>query len=200
MRAVAGDTFVHGASEGRLRPGADAGLRIGRDVGRIEYAERRCAWDSHRRISGRLWQCGTLRNSRRRRVPRPSRSDPARSFAAGAARSVRSPAARPARRSPGGPRHPSAKAPISSFLNTDIVEALLTGSLRAGAPIVVSDTSLCTKCASGRRPAQTRLIATSMLPRVAREYGHIRSASFTMACANSRSTPGRLTLRLARRK
>src|SRR5262249_52142389 len=31
---------MHGASESRLRPSADAGLRIGRDVGRIDHAER----------------------------------------------------------------------------------------------------------------------------------------------------------------
>ena len=47
---------------------------------------------------------------------------------------------------------------------------------------------------------QTRLIATSMLPRVAFEYGHIRCASLTIVRANSRSTPGRLTSRRARKK
>src|SRR5262245_51888792 len=41
MRAVARDALVHGPPEGRLRPIADAGLRIGRDVGRIEDAEWR---------------------------------------------------------------------------------------------------------------------------------------------------------------
>src|SRR6516165_9843968 len=30
---------MHGAPEGRLRPAADAGIRIGRDVGRIDHAE-----------------------------------------------------------------------------------------------------------------------------------------------------------------
>ena len=40
MRAVACDAFMHGAREGRLRPCADAGLWIGRDVGRIDHAER----------------------------------------------------------------------------------------------------------------------------------------------------------------
>src|ERR1043166_3568460 len=33
---------MHGAPEGRLRPGADAGLWIGRDIGRIEHTERCC--------------------------------------------------------------------------------------------------------------------------------------------------------------
>src|SRR5260370_1180774 len=49
-------------------------------------------------------------------------------------------------------------------------------------------------------PAQTRLITTSILPRVALEYGHVWSASSTRAWATSRSTPGRLTLRRARSK
>lgn len=34
-------------------------------------------------------------------------------------------------------------------------------------------------------PAQTTLIATSTLPRVAREYGQIWCASFTMGCAKA---------------
>src|SRR5262245_51908358 len=33
---------MHGAPEGSLRPGADAGFRVGRDVGRVEHAERGC--------------------------------------------------------------------------------------------------------------------------------------------------------------
>src|ERR1700754_662874 len=33
---------MHGAPEGCFRPGADAGLRIGRDVGGIKQAERSC--------------------------------------------------------------------------------------------------------------------------------------------------------------
>src|SRR5262249_33727977 len=33
---------MHGAPEGRLRPGADASLRIGCDVGRVHHAERGC--------------------------------------------------------------------------------------------------------------------------------------------------------------
>ena len=50
MRAVARDPFVHGAPKGRLRPGADAALRIGRDVGRIERAE----WGCEREAAGEL--------------------------------------------------------------------------------------------------------------------------------------------------
>src|SRR5215813_5697831 len=33
---------MHGAPEGCLRPRADAGCRIGRDVGRVDHAERGC--------------------------------------------------------------------------------------------------------------------------------------------------------------
>src|SRR5262245_4356666 len=33
---------MHGTPEGRLRPAADAGFRIGRDVGRVDHAERGC--------------------------------------------------------------------------------------------------------------------------------------------------------------
>src|SRR5215831_17620610 len=51
---------MHGASEGRLRPGADAGLRIGRDIGRIDHAERSChrvaaseLFAALRRVTGR---------------------------------------------------------------------------------------------------------------------------------------------------
>src|SRR5215475_10956662 len=33
---------MHGTHEGRLRPGADAGFRVGRDVGRVDHAERGC--------------------------------------------------------------------------------------------------------------------------------------------------------------
>jgi len=50
------------------------------------------------------------------------------------------------------------------------------------------------------QPAQTSLIATSMLPRVALEYGQIWSASSSSAWATSRARPGRLTLRRALRK
>src|SRR5215470_9794944 len=46
---------MHGARECRLRPGADAGLRIGRDVGRIDHAE----WSCHRVAAREL--CATLR-------------------------------------------------------------------------------------------------------------------------------------------
>ena len=42
MRAVARDAFTGCAREGRFRPGADAGLRVGRDVGRIDHAKRGC--------------------------------------------------------------------------------------------------------------------------------------------------------------
>jgi hypothetical protein len=41
MATPAIDTLAHGASEGLFRPPADAGLGIGRDVGRIDRAERR---------------------------------------------------------------------------------------------------------------------------------------------------------------
>ena len=41
MATFAVDAFAHGASEGLFRPAADAGLGIGRDVGRIDRAERR---------------------------------------------------------------------------------------------------------------------------------------------------------------
>src|SRR5258708_2595431 len=46
--------------------------------------------------------------------------------------------------------------------------------------------------AEGHRcsPAQTRLIVTSMLPRVALEYGQIWCASSARAWATSRATPG----------
>src|SRR5262245_39224264 len=33
---------MHGPPEGRLRPAADAGFRVGRDVGRVDHAERGC--------------------------------------------------------------------------------------------------------------------------------------------------------------
>src|SRR5215470_16242305 len=33
---------MHGTPEGRLRPGADAGFRVGRDVGRVDHAEGGC--------------------------------------------------------------------------------------------------------------------------------------------------------------
>src|SRR5262245_22830889 len=46
---------------------------------------------------------------------------------------------------------------------------------------------------------QTTLIWTSMLPRVALEYGHVWCAASTRALPTSRSRPGRLTLRRARR-
>lgn len=49
-------------------------------------------------------------------------------------------------------------------------------------------------------PAQTRLIATSMLPWVALEYGHVWCAASTRAYATLRSKPDRLTLRRAWRK
>ena len=49
-------------------------------------------------------------------------------------------------------------------------------------------------------PAQTRLTTTSILPRVALEYGHVWCASSTRARATSRSTLGRLTWRRAWRK
>src|SRR5712691_1988969 len=42
MPAVARDAFMHGAPEGRFGPCADAGLRIGRDIGRIDHAKRSC--------------------------------------------------------------------------------------------------------------------------------------------------------------
>ena len=45
----------------------------------------------------------------------------------------------------------------------------------------------------------TTLIVTSMLPRVAREYGHTWCAASTSAWAAWRSMPGRLTLRRAAR-
>src|SRR5262249_3814294 len=45
---------------------------------------------------------------------------------------------------------------------------------------------------------QTRLMATSMLPRVAIEYGQIWCASPTRNWATARSTPGTLTLSRAR--
>src|SRR6266403_793298 len=48
-------------------------------------------------------------------------------------------------------------------------------------------------------PAQTTLIVTSMLPRVAWEYGHTWCAASTRAWAAWRSIPGRLTLRRAAR-
>ena len=47
---------------------------------------------------------------------------------------------------------------------------------------------------------QTRLMVTSMLPRVALEYGQVWCAASTSFCATSRSRPGRLTLSRARRK
>ena len=52
---------MHGAPEGRLRPGADAGLRIGRDVGRIDRAERGC----HLVTAGELLAalCGVTRRA-----------------------------------------------------------------------------------------------------------------------------------------
>jgi hypothetical protein len=46
----------------------------------------------------------------------------------------------------------------------------------------------------------TRLIATSILPRVAFEYGHISSAACTIASAASRARPGMLTLMRTWRK
>ena len=52
---------------------------------------------------------------------------------------------------------------------------------------------------SVRPPVQRTLIVTSMLPRVAREYGHIWCAASTSAWAAWRSMPGRLTLRRAAR-
>src|SRR4030095_12152809 len=42
MRTVARDAFMHRTPERCLRPGPDPGLRIGRDVGRIDDAERSC--------------------------------------------------------------------------------------------------------------------------------------------------------------
>src|SRR5882757_2552186 len=48
--------------------------------------------------------------------------------------------------------------------------------------------------------AHATLIATSIFPRVALEYGHVWCAAFTKAWATPRSTPGKLTLRRARRK
>jgi hypothetical protein len=41
MATLAIDALAHGASEGFSRPAADAGLGIGRDVGRIDCAKRR---------------------------------------------------------------------------------------------------------------------------------------------------------------
>src|SRR5579862_4470364 len=41
MPAVAMDAFAHGALEGGVRPAADAGLDVGRDVGAVDEAERR---------------------------------------------------------------------------------------------------------------------------------------------------------------
>lgn len=40
MRTIAGDAFVHGPHECRLGPAADSAIRVGRDVGRIDDAER----------------------------------------------------------------------------------------------------------------------------------------------------------------
>src|ERR1700722_5996310 len=42
--AVAVDAFAHGALKGRVRPVADAGLDIGRDIGAVDRAERRFDW------------------------------------------------------------------------------------------------------------------------------------------------------------
>jgi hypothetical protein len=47
---------------------------------------------------------------------------------------------------------------------------------------------------------QTSVVSTSILPCVALEYGQILCAASTSSCATSRSTPGTLTLRRARRK
>ena len=47
---------------------------------------------------------------------------------------------------------------------------------------------------------QTSVILTSMLPRVALEYGQMPCAASTSSRARSRSTPGTLTLRRARKK
>src|SRR4029453_2620475 len=44
MRAVSGDAFAHCASKGRLRPCADAGFRIRRDVRGVKHAEGRRHW------------------------------------------------------------------------------------------------------------------------------------------------------------
>jgi len=41
MVAVAMDALAHGALKGGIGPVADAGLGIGRDVGRVDRAERR---------------------------------------------------------------------------------------------------------------------------------------------------------------
>ena len=50
MPALAIDAGAHGAPKGRFRPAADAGLRIGRDVGREHRAERR----RHRQAAGEI--------------------------------------------------------------------------------------------------------------------------------------------------
>ena len=61
-------------------------------------------------------------------------------------------------------------------------------------PIIGTSCPLDTGRTSVIGPAQTRLIATSMLPRVALEYGHVWCAASTRAWATLRSKPGRLTL------
>src|ERR1700686_1285545 len=49
VRAVLCDTFVHSASKCCLRPGADTGLRIRRDIGRVDHAE----WCPHGITTGK---------------------------------------------------------------------------------------------------------------------------------------------------
>src|SRR5882762_5160176 len=62
-----------------------------------------------------------------------------------------------------------------------------------------ADAILVNRSATG--PAYTTLSVTSILPRVALEYAHVASCvASTMACATSRSKPGKLTLNRAWRK
>jgi hypothetical protein len=57
MRSVARDAFAHGADECRLRPDADAVLRIGRDIGRIERAVLRGETETASEVLRRgVWQ------------------------------------------------------------------------------------------------------------------------------------------------
>src|SRR4029453_1156277 len=50
------------------------------------------------------------------------------------------------------------------------------------------------------KTGQRTVVETSMLPWTALEYGQIPCAAAASSSATARSTPGRLTLRLARRK
>jgi hypothetical protein len=58
----------------------------------------------------------------------------------------------------------------------------------------------CPRFSLGMRPAQSSVVVTSMFPWVALEYGQIPCAASSSSWPTSRSTPGMVALRRARRK